>query len=85
MTSPAHFCSTPASSRSRITRVYGSRGCLTADFDAQSVVLHRNAPAERAGRLETPRRDWRQSARSLRRNIWRFVRSDLHYFAGMPD
>lgn len=68
----------------RITRVYGTRGCLTANFDAQSVVLHRNARLPGAfGRLETPWRDWRQSARSLRRNIWRFVRSDLHYFAGM--
>lgn len=68
----------------RITRVYGARGCLTVDFDAQTVVLHRNPRLPGAfGRLETPWRAWRQAARNLRRNVGRFVRSDLHYFAGM--
>jgi len=68
----------------RITRVYGARGCLTVDLDAQSVSLHRNPRLPGAfGRIETPWRDWRQAGRRLRRNIGRFVRSDLHYFAGM--
>ena len=35
------------------------------------------------GRIETPWRTWTQSWRALRRNIGRFIRSDLHYFAGM--
>jgi predicted dehydrogenase len=70
----------------RITRVYGARGCLTVDLDAQSVVLHRNPKLPGAfGRIETPWRDWREAGRSLRRNVSRFLRSDLHYFAGMRE
>lgn len=68
----------------RVTRVYGSKGRLTVDLDAQTVVLRRAAKLPGAfGRLETPWRDWRQAARNLRRNIRRFIGSDLHYFAGM--
>lgn len=68
----------------RITRVYGARGCLTVDLDAQTVTLHRNPRLPGAfGRIETPCRIWRQAARNLRRNVGRFLRSDLHYFAGM--
>lgn len=68
----------------RITRVHGARGSLMVDLDAQTVSLQRNPGLPGAfGRIETPWRNWRQSARNLRRNVWRFVRSDLHYFAGM--
>jgi predicted dehydrogenase len=68
----------------RVTRVYGPRGCLIVDLDAQSVVLHRSPKLPGAfGRIETPWRNWSQSWRGLRRNIGRFVCSDLHYFAGM--
>jgi predicted dehydrogenase len=68
----------------RLTRVYGARGCLTVDLDAQSVDLQRAPRLPGAlGRIEAPWRNWRQAGRSLRRNAWRFVRSDLHYFAGM--
>jgi predicted dehydrogenase len=68
----------------RVTRVYGARGCLKVDLDAQSIVLHRNPKLPGAfGRIETPWRNWRQSGRALRRNLTRFLRSDLHYFAGM--
>ncbi|MBL8848860.1 MAG: Gfo/Idh/MocA family oxidoreductase [Planctomycetaceae bacterium] len=68
----------------RITRVYGTQGCLTVDLDAQTVERRRAPKLPGAfGRLETPWRNWRQSARCLRRNVGRFLRSDLHYFAGM--
>lgn len=68
----------------RITRIYGARGSLTVDLDAQTVAVQRNPNWPGAfGRIESPWRDWRQGARNLRRNVWRFVRSDLHYFAGM--
>jgi predicted dehydrogenase len=73
-----------AISAQRVTRVYGPRGCLNVDLDAQTVVLHRNPNLPGAfGRIETPWRNWRQSWRALRRNAGRFARSDLHYFAGM--
>jgi len=68
----------------RVTRVYGPRGCLTVDLDAQTVVLHRNPKLPGVfGRIETPWRNWSQSWRAVRQNVGRFVRSDLHYFAGM--
>lgn len=68
----------------RITRVYGERGCLTVDLDAQSVVRQRPPRLPGAfAKIETPWRNWRECGSSLRRNLGRFIRSDLHYFAGM--
>jgi predicted dehydrogenase len=68
----------------RIARIYGARGCLTVDLDAQTVTGHRSPRLPGAfGRLETPWRAWRQAARNLRRNLLRFLRSELQYFAGM--
>ena len=34
-------------------------------------------------KLELPWRQKREAARSLRRNLWHFLRSRLHYFTGM--
>ena len=68
----------------RVTRIYGAHGSLTVDLDARTVAVRRNPDLPGAfGRIESPWRDWRQGARSFRRNVWKFVRSDLHYFAGM--
>jgi predicted dehydrogenase len=68
----------------RVTRVYGANGSLTVDLDAQTVVVQRSPSLPGAfGQIESPWRNWRLAARNLRRNVWRFVRSDLHYFAGM--
>lgn len=68
----------------RITRVYGTKGALEIDLDAQSVV--RIAPSALPGafgKLEAPWSRRREAGRVLRGNIWRFLRSDIHYFAGM--
>lgn len=75
---------TTAIAAQRVTRVYGEKGALEVDLDAQTV-LHM-APAKLPGafaKLEAPRRRSREAARSWRRNAWRFLRSDIHYFAGM--
>ncbi len=70
----------------RITRVYGTRGALEVDFDAQVVRAIRQSRLPGAfGKLEMPWRQWREGARNLRRNLWRFLKSDIHYFAGMGN
>ncbi len=68
----------------RVTRVLGSDGTLEIDLDAQTVV--HTAPPKlpgALGKLDAPWRRRREGARALRRNVWRFVRSDIHYFSGM--
>lgn len=68
----------------RITRVYGTRGALEVDLDAQSVV--RIAPPALPGafgKIDAPWRHKREAGRAFRKNVWRFLRSDIHYFAGM--
>lgn len=68
----------------RITRVYGTRGALEVDLDAQSVI--RFAPPALPGafgKIDGPWQRKRESARAFWRNIGRFMRSDIHYFAGM--
>jgi predicted dehydrogenase len=68
----------------RITRVYGSREFLEVDFDGR--LLRRRTSIGAPGpfaKIAVPLSDLGQAARSLVRNLWRFVRSDLHYFAGM--
>ena len=68
----------------RITRVYGSKGALEIDLDAQRVV--RVAPPSLPGafgKIDGPWRQRREAGRAFWRNVWRFARSDIHYFAGM--
>ncbi len=70
----------------RITRLVGEQGALTIDFDGQTI--RQEAPPKMPGafgKLELPFRQWREGARNLRRNVWRFIRSDIHYFAGMRE
>lgn len=76
------FATTIASQR--VTRVYGTRGTLEVDLDAQTVI--RSAPPGLPGafgKLEAPFRRRAEAARVLRRNVARFLRSEIHYFAGM--
>lgn len=68
----------------RVSRVYGDRGMLEVDLDAQTVI--RAAPSKlpgALGKLDGPLSRSRQAGRAWRRNVWRFIRSDIHYFAGM--
>lgn len=68
----------------RITRVYGEKGWLQVDLDAQSIQVYR--PAKLPGAFAKLDLTWRASRQASRRswwNIWRFMKADLHYFAGM--
>ncbi|QDT55390.1 4-carboxy-2-hydroxymuconate-6-semialdehyde dehydrogenase [Caulifigura coniformis] len=68
----------------RVTRVYGSKGALEVDLDGQ--VVRRIGPSRAPGafaKLLTPWAQWRDAGRNLRRNLWRFARADIHYFAGL--
>lgn len=77
---------TTAIAAQRVTRVYGNMGMLEVDFDAQTVVRSASPSLPGAlGKLEAPLRRSREAARAWRRNVWRFVRSDIHYFAGMRE
>ena len=70
----------------RVTRVYGDQGMLEVDFDAQTIRRHAAPKLPGAfGRLEMPFRQWREGARNLRRNMWRFLKSEIHYFSGMRN
>lgn len=68
----------------RMTRVYGTRGTLEIDLDAQTIVrLSPPALPGAFGKLDAPWSRRREAARAFRRNLWRFARSDIHYFAGL--
>jgi predicted dehydrogenase len=68
----------------RVARVYGSRRSVEVDLDARQV-RHLRAPGLPGpfGKMDVPFRQMRESLRSLVRNVWKFLRCDLHYFAGM--
>lgn len=70
----------------RVTRVYGERGMLEVDFEAQTIRRHVAPRLPGAfGKLELPFRQWREGARNLRRNLWRFLKCQIHYFSGMGN
>lgn len=69
---------------SRVTRVYGDEGGLEVDLDSQIVRRLRQARLPGAfGKLDVPLGNLRDAIASLGRNAWRFMNSDIHYFAGM--
>lgn len=68
----------------RITRVFGTKGTLEVDLDAQSVI--RIAPPSlpgALGKLIAPWRRKREESKAFWQNVRRFARSEIHYFAGM--
>lgn len=68
----------------RVTRIYGSLGTLEVDLDAQSVIRHTPPKMPGAfGKIDSPWRQKREAGKALKRNIRRFIKSDIHYFAGM--
>jgi predicted dehydrogenase len=68
----------------RIARIYGTRGGIEVDLDAQAIRRQRAARLPGAlAKIESPFHHLREAAATLTRNVWRFVRSDIHYFAGM--
>jgi len=68
----------------RITRIYGATGGLEVDLDGQTIrsIGPSKAPGAFA-KLLTPWKQWREAARSMRQNLWRFAKADIHYFAGL--
>ena len=70
----------------RTTRLYGERGTLDLDFDAQTVRRSRAGSLPGAlEKLERPARAWLEATGNLARNAWRFARGDIHYFHGMRN
>jgi predicted dehydrogenase len=67
-----------------VARIHGTRGSIEVDLDAQLIRRYRGPGVPGAlAKIEIPFRQLRESAWSLGRNLWRFLRSDIHYFAGM--
>jgi predicted dehydrogenase len=83
-TSAALVFTSAARPAQRVARVYGERGALEVDLDGR-VVRGLRAPGLPGpfGKLDVPVRQAVEAMRTAARNAWRFVRSDLHYFAGM--
>ena len=70
----------------RIVRIYGTRSGIEVDFEAGIIRRIRNAQLPGAfGRIEVPLRQTAASASHAVRAVLRFLRSDLHYFAGMRN
>jgi len=70
----------------RMTRVQGTAGGLEVDLDGQRIRLDRGNRLPGAfGPVEQTAREFREAGRSLRRNLSRFIRGDLHYFDGMKE
>jgi len=68
----------------RLTRVYGTQGTIDIDFDAQTLRLKSLTKLPGAfAKLEAPWQHVRNSLWNLGNNLWRFSKSDIHYFAGM--
>jgi predicted dehydrogenase len=68
----------------RLTRVYGTRQGVEIDFEAR-ILRRYQTPVTRGPfiKVEMPLRHLWEAAGSLRRNLGRFLRADLHFFAGM--
>lgn len=68
----------------RVTRVYGTRQSVEVDFESRVVRLLTASRLPGAfGLIEAPIREMKQFGAAAAKNIWRFIRSDLQYFAGM--
>lgn len=68
----------------RVARLYGTRQGIEVDLDARLVRRYRRPllPGPLA-KIEVPFRHFQEAGRSLARNLWKLVRSDLHYFASL--
>jgi predicted dehydrogenase len=76
--------SSAAPSLQRLVRLYGTGPCVEVDLDGQVIRCSRPASLPGAfGKIQVPWRHFREAGRALGRNVGRFLRSDLHYFAGM--
>ena len=84
-----HFCLVVCyffTARLRLVRLYGSKSSLEVDFDARLIRRFRPPALPGAlGKVEMPARHLVEAAGNLRRAVAAFIRSDLHYFAGMNE
>ena len=65
-------------------RVYGTKNTIHADFVARTVVLeHEPKLPGMIGRMVAPFGTGFQYLREGRRNVWRFLKSDYQFFAGL--
>ena len=65
-------------------RLYGTRGTVHADFRLRTAVADAEQTVPSAlGRLLPALRQGLDYLRAARANVWRFTKSDFHYFAGM--
>ena len=79
------FTSTTCPAR-RVTRILGTEGVLEVDLDTQLVRVDRGERFPGAlARLEAPLRDMTNAFSNVARSASRFLRSELHYFAGMRE
>lgn len=68
----------------RVVRLYGTKAGCEVDFDAQTIRRFGEPKLPGApGKIESAWTACREGFRNLRRIVWRFMKSDLHYFAGM--
>jgi predicted dehydrogenase len=68
----------------RAVRVLGSKGAIDVDLDSQTIRRHTSPSLPGAFvKIQMPARDLTEAAKNLARNVARFARNDIHYFAGM--
>jgi predicted dehydrogenase len=68
----------------RVVRVHGTRGSVEVDLEGQVLRRVRGPALPGAlGKIDVPLRSLCEAGRLLARNLWRFLRADIHYFAGM--
>ena len=68
----------------RVARVYGTKESIEVDLDGRTIRTFGALKLPGAfAKIEAPFRHRREAARSLRRAVWKFLRGDIHYFAGM--
>ncbi len=70
----------------RTTRIYGTRSGIEVDPDTGLIrQMSKVALPGALGKLEAPIRQWTAASRASVKNLGRFLRSDIHYFAGMKN
>ncbi len=68
----------------RVATIRGSKGTIEVDLDGRTIRWTNKitAPGPFA-KIPAPMQHWREGARALRKSIGKFIKSDIHYFAGM--
>lgn len=70
----------------RVTKIYGTKGHFVIDFDSQIISRHLKPRMPGAfQKLDDSFRMLLDAFGNFRRNIWRFMRSEIHYFSGMNE